>query len=119
MDRKLIVLGVVAVICAVMVISGCTSGPASHTVTPNVTVKPMPTKTTPMTNVSDVSAYGMANNTSAAASPIVVSVTPAPMGVIQGQNNTTGIIGTGNATGIPTMNPAGIVGTSQNNTTAK
>ena len=63
MDRKLIVLGVLAVICAAMVISGCTSGPASPTVRPNVTITPMPTKTTPMTNVSDVSAGGMANNT--------------------------------------------------------
>jgi hypothetical protein len=95
MDRKLIVLGVLAAIFAVMVISGCTSGPASPTVTPNVTITPMPTKTTPMTNVSDVSPGGMANNTSTAVSPIAASVIPAPQGVIVGQNNTTEIIGTG------------------------
>jgi hypothetical protein len=36
MDRKLVIICVLAVIFAVMVISGCTSGPAS----PTVTIKP-------------------------------------------------------------------------------
>ncbi|OPY26362.1 MAG: hypothetical protein A4E28_02562 [Methanocella sp. PtaU1.Bin125] len=56
MDRRLLAVGMLALIVAIVTISGCTSGPATNaTLTP--TPAPIVNKT--MTNVSDT---GMAGN---------------------------------------------------------
>ncbi len=58
MNRKFIAIGIIAVVVAIVMISGCTSGPAT-----NATVKPspMPVVNKTMTNVSDAGIAG--NNT--------------------------------------------------------
>jgi len=56
MDRKLVAIGMLALIVAIVMISGCTSGPATNaTLTPT----PAPVVNKTMTNVSD---QGMAGN---------------------------------------------------------
>ncbi|MGA9141288.1 MAG: hypothetical protein WBZ29_13765 [Methanocella sp.] len=83
MDRRLIAVGILAVIVAIVMISGCTSGPAT-----NATVKPSPTivvnKT--MTNVTDMGITG--NNTT------MPAVNPVPMA----GNNTTKMPAANNTT---------------------
>ena len=69
MDRRLIAVGILAVIIAIVMISGCTSGPAT-----NATVKPspMPVVNKTMTNVSDVGITGN-NTTMPAVNPMPVA----------------------------------------------
>jgi PBP1b-binding outer membrane lipoprotein LpoB len=74
MDRRLIAVGILAVIVAIVMISGCTSGPATNaTVTPS----PMPVVNKTMTNVTETGIA--ANNTTFTG----VESVPAPV------NNTT------------------------------
>lgn len=103
MDRKIIVICVLAMVFAALVISGCAGAPVSPTVTPNVTatpkatVTPVPNTTSSMTNVSDVGAGGMANNTTGT-SYMSGTITPVPGSQAGGMNNTTGAMPAGNQT---------------------
>jgi PBP1b-binding outer membrane lipoprotein LpoB len=68
MDRKLLAIGILAVIATVVAMSDCTSGPAT-----NATVKPTPANVTvvnkTMTSVGDVALVGN-NTTMPAANPV-------------------------------------------------
>jgi hypothetical protein len=94
MDRKFLAIGILALIVAIVMISGCTSGPATNaTLTPT----PVPVVNKTMTNVSDT---GMAGNNTGLGGNNTTFTGVAPIATMV--NNTTKTAAAGSPTIPPT-----------------